>query len=171
MTKPKKSAAGPYGGVSPDLGDPETYGVARRLFFSRFSRRLVAAGLDEDDAFQEILVCLVTRACSASRWNPERGALATWLYWAMSGAVINTADKAMRAARRNGTVGIREDIASERGAGGSVPGAMDVRDLARELDVPIEVVGALIDGLDVYEGAIEGGCDMTEAASIAWALG
>jgi hypothetical protein len=160
---------------SPDFRDPKVYALARRLFFRRFNERLKAAGLDEDDAFQDTLVILVRRSTMPSRWNPARGAsLVKWLFMNMSGIAKNLADKEKRAQRRNGRPGAGRDVGDWMGR--EVPrtsralSAVDVVELAQEMDVPQSVVAALAQGGDVFDAAVDAGCEPEDAAAIAWAL-
>lgn len=56
--------------------------------------RVVAAGVDEEDALQLIYEGLLRKAASPrSAWNPQRGALSTWVTVAMGGLVINLVEK------------------------------------------------------------------------------
>jgi DNA-directed RNA polymerase specialized sigma24 family protein len=101
----------PPNAQSPSFDDPEVYELVRRIYFARFSRRLVAAGIDAEDGLQACLLHLITRSRMPSRWDPTRGGLSTWLYVAMTGIAINLVDQQRRMLRRSGSVGLGEDVA------------------------------------------------------------
>lgn len=86
-----------------DLGRSEHYYLVRRLYLRRFAFRVEQAGMDSEDGLQEVYLRLLRKTTQpASRWNPERGALSTWLYVAMSGIVTNMVHAHVLAQRRNG---------------------------------------------------------------------
>jgi DNA-directed RNA polymerase specialized sigma24 family protein len=96
---------------NPDVSDPKVFALMRRMYWARFSQRVEAMGIEHEDALQEVCMGLTTRSRSASRWNPKRGALSTWVYVAMNGMLLNLIDKQRRALRRSGSVGMGEDVA------------------------------------------------------------
>jgi DNA-directed RNA polymerase specialized sigma24 family protein len=97
--------------VAPDLGDAEVLAMARRIYRSRFAAQVEEAGIDAEDGLQEVLMRLFLKSQGASRWNPERGGLSTWLFVATGSIVLNIIDKHRRYVRRAGTPGQGEDAA------------------------------------------------------------
>ena len=95
--------------VAPNMADPTVVALARRMYFSRFADKVVEAGVDADDGLQEVLMRLWMKSQGASRWNPERGGLSTWLFVATGGVVLNLIDKHRRYVRRSGDVGREAD--------------------------------------------------------------
>lgn len=76
-----------------DVGSPEVQRLTRRIFFSRFSRRLTRAGWEADDALQEIYVGLITRQVGKSRFNPRRASLSKYLFTVISSITSQLLDR------------------------------------------------------------------------------
>lgn len=152
---------------SPDMSDPAVLGLVRRIYWRRFSRRMEWAGIDPDDALQDVMVSLIVRSRGRSAYDPERAALSTWVYVAISGIVINLADKARRARRRGALGG--DSLADTVEAGEPID-AVAVADLAADMDIPAPVLRAMAQGEDAYSAAMAAGCGATEALSIVLAL-
>ena len=153
-----------------DFSDPAVYGLVRRIFFRRFSARVRWAGLDPDDALQDIYVGLLTRSQGKSKWDPSRGGLSTWVYVAISGMVINMAEKSRRTGRT--TLGVEEDVSDSV----SCEPDSDITDrvysdLACEMEVPVSVVRALALGADPFCAAMDAGMNFFEANDLASSLG
>lgn len=153
-----------------DFGSPAVQQLIRRIFFHRFSARVRWAGIDPEDMLQDIYVGLLVRSHGKSAWNPSRGALSTWIYVAISGMVINAADKARR--RNRAVLGTERDVAdsSELESGAFVTD-YDVEELANTMDVPKTVLVALMEGGDPVIAAMEGGLAPYDAVAVAEALG
>jgi len=99
---------------SPDLGDPEVLRVVRQVYRGRFRRHVASFGMDQDDAYQDVVLALVRKSrLPGSCWDPARGGLSTWAYVAIQGIVSNLIDQHKRAERRNGSLGF-EDAALDR---------------------------------------------------------
>lgn len=153
-----------------NLADPAVYTLARRIYFARFSGRVKAAGIDEDDGFQEVLLGLLRRQAGKSRYNPAKSGLSNYLFIAMTGLTINLADSARR--RSWCTLGAEADIAEAQleADGGSVT-SRTVQDLATEMEIPMGVAQALADGTDVVLAGMDAGMPPQQAALLAAALG
>lgn len=93
-----------------DLSSAEHYALVKRIYQGRFSARIQAAGLDQDDTFQTLLEGLLRKSQSErSRWDPTRGSVSTWIYVALSGLVINLVQASER---RRAMTGDQQDVAS-----------------------------------------------------------
>jgi len=170
-----------------DLADPETMGLARRLYWARFSGRVRAAGIDPEDGFQEIVVGLLTRQAGRSAYDPRRATLSGYLYLAMTGITINMADREARRLRREGRpAGLWEayNDADRDGDEGPVPprqrthragtpsvSAVEVRDLATAWGVPVVVVTTIAEGRDPVLAALDAGLGARDAVALGCALG
>ena len=157
--------------ASPDFHDPAVYGLARRLFWKRFSLRLVAAGLDAEDAYHDVLLGLMRRARGQGQWQPSRGSLSTWLYLCMTTLSINLAESA-RCRRRRGEVGLAGDVADSADAieTGEAWTRLDLEALACEMEVPIGVLVAMTKGRDIMLAGMEAGMEPMAAAVLTVAL-
>lgn len=155
-----------------DLSDPKVYSLARRIYFKRFSARVRWAGVDEDDGFQHVCLCLISRQRGKSRYDASRSSLSNYLYLAMTGISKNIADSARRRAVRDAGVGGEADVASD--PVGSAAGPVTERgmaDLAVEMEIPMGVLHALADGGDVFCAALDAGLDFFAADELVSALG
>jgi hypothetical protein len=153
-----------------DFSDPAVYGLVRRIFFRRFSSRVRAAGIDPDDAIQDIYVGLLTRSKGKSKWDPSRGGLSTWVYVAISGMCINMADSARRRART--TLGVVEDVSDTVSCEADSEITDRVyADMATEMEIPVGVVRALALGADPFCAAMDAGLDFFAANDLATSLG
>lgn len=83
-----------------DLANPEHLSLVRSLYFGRLLPWVIAEGLDVEETLQHLLEGLLRKSRSPrSCWNPERGALCTWAFVAMSGLLSNRIVSAQRKAR------------------------------------------------------------------------
>lgn len=153
-----------------DFSDPKVYGLVRRIFFRRFSARVRWAGIDPDDALQDIYVGLLTRSKGKSAWDPSRGALSTWIYVAISGMVINMADTQRRRGRT--TLGVEDDVSDSVACEADTDITDRVyEDVAAEMEVPVSVVRALALGADPFCAAMDAGMDFLSANDLVQSLG
>lgn len=165
MTATRRAATGL------DLGDPEVYGQVRRMFFGRFARVVVRAGIDEDDALQDVLLALHRRQSGRSAFDPHRSPLNAYLFLVMRGIVANLVDKARRGNRRlDGGLGHEDHALSAEGDATSMT-RLEVEQLAAEMGVPVQVVEALADGGDVVLAALDAGMAPVSAVRLGHALG
>lgn len=146
-----------------DLSDPKVYSTVCSMYGRIFAKRVRAAGLDEEDTLQDMLTTMVSRNGMRSGYDPTRGKLEAWAYHVMHGVLLNLIAKQQR---RVVYVGMEREYAAAGCAGEST-----LADLAWEMDVPDEVVRALVDGADVFGAAIDGGCSPEDARAITLALG
>ena len=96
--------------------------------------------------------------------------MSNYLYIAMSGIVINLADKARRARARGecATAGDYADVAV-----GTVThvSSRTLEDLAADMELPVGVVRALSEGEDPFIAALDAGWDVAEASGLLDSLG
>lgn len=166
-----RMAATPRPPTGIDLGDPVVYAQVRRMFFGRFARVVTRAGLDEDDALQDVLLALHRRQRGRSAFDPRRAPLNAYLFLAVRGIVANLVDKARRGNRRlDGGIGIEDHALSAQGDATGMT-RLEVEQLAAEMGVPVQVVQALADGEDVVIAALDAGMTPVSAARLGHALG
>lgn len=77
-----------------DLSHAPTYSTALRLFKRRFASRARACGMDEDDLRQELLVRVLSRQSMPCRYDPERGAVSTYLFRSFESICSHLQDQA-----------------------------------------------------------------------------
>lgn len=77
-----------------DFNQPETYSTAIRLFKRRFASRARACGMDEDDLRQELLVRVLSRQSMPCAYDPERGAVSTYLFRSFESICSHLQDQA-----------------------------------------------------------------------------
>lgn len=99
-----------------DLSDAEQRGLIERLFWARFAYRVRGAGLDPEDALQEVYRGLLARNLGKRPFDPQVSSLSNYGYIVIRSVVSNYLDAARRAEARNGSVGDGQDVATRFGA-------------------------------------------------------
>ncbi len=95
-----------------NLADPDQYGLARHVYYSRFSGRVLALGLDPDDGFQECLLGIVTRNLGRAPWDPTRSGLYNYLVIVFTSVTRNLHAKQSALKVRMLVLGRSEDVAA-----------------------------------------------------------
>lgn len=152
-----------------DLDDPEVWRTARRLYYKRFSRRVLKVGLDAEDCWQDVAVGIIRRQRGASRWDPARSGLVHYL-WIIIGSLVNHSINAHMARTKHLRIplgqdegDLDEDPALALAEAPSTFGQLELEELADEAGVPVEVLAAVADGATAREAVFEAGLRGVEA--------
>ena len=79
-----------------DLSDAANLSLIRSVFFGRFARRCIIAGLEPDDVFSAVCLSVIVRNNGEHPYDPERGTKLGWAYAVCAGATGHALERHRR---------------------------------------------------------------------------
>jgi hypothetical protein len=146
-----------------DLQDPGIWRFARRIYWSRFSRRVLGVGLDPEDTWQDVALGIVRKQTTASRWDPTRSSASRYLFLVIGSLVSHAVESHLARMKHvrpwspsQDDEGF-EDPALQAAEAPEEFSARDLADMAEEAGVPVEVLLAVAEGKTAREAAQQAG--------------
>jgi len=155
-----------------DLQDPAIWSFARRIYWSRFSRRILGVGLDPEDAWQDVALGICRKQTTASRHDPRRSSVSRYLFLVIGSLVSHCIEahlarmKHTRPWHADPDDDCFEDPALAYAEAPEEFGLRDLEELAEEAGVPAEVLVAVATGVKVRDAVREAGLRGMEAEAM-----
>lgn len=168
-----------------DLGNPQQRKLIERIYWSRFSGRVRAMGLDPEDALQDLylILCRYQITDSKSMWDPARGSLSTYVFRFFQTKISHMAE-AIRARpvlclddTDHDDADDARTSAYDRAEAPAEVSELDLQDLreaidlATDVEIPASVLARIASGMEAGAAARAEGCDLFTAAEVAEAWG